>query len=787
MVERLRAAEEAAAEEQRAAGPVVRPPAAGNMATAGRLGSGDAAALGRDDVADLGGLAGNRAVVQFIGGGSGSGTPQAGPTPLPGGPAPGPTQQGPTRQGQAPGPAQQGPAPGPAQQGPAPGPAQQGPAPGQTPAPPQGQKTTQPPTKAAAPPPVAVTVEPPPPIDWIASLPEHIQKQIDSLGAAGFAKANAGDKAYSDARAKNRTTFMHTMRWLMGKNNDAAIQQHFQDIKPMDVNGGKGDDSQLWAHVSTRERLLEVKAELEAQGQPMPQTTVGLGMRGDHLHTAGKGPGWYTHACGFAVDWRAYPNPRIADPKLITLIDVVTGGTPDMRTSVVQNQRVDLVIKIGQGTADPAEKKKLFDSIESEYKRLTEASEKFKTDLPKDTLDRLREVEKARGPAVAAGERLAQLKKNKAAKDKIEAAQKAFDDAQKPFEKLRDALIADLAKLFEPWIKKIDERIAVIDKHAKDAGVDLDVLTGQFGFQERKANIDTLTRTERTITSAATADVATVLQLHRDALAIKARIDAARAGLADPDQFSSDLDETEKTTDAVLTGLDPLQEALGGILPKAKFEIKPTAPLKAGKVSQQTITALKADAGKLGPRFNKVAVRVLPSAVSFDETEAGLTEAKDDYAKRQAYRAEKVKALGAGKVEELLAEKIQLINLKGAKDGLLTNAGDFLIATKLESGNPSVDQLLGVMPESKGGFFTPDPDGGEKDAEAGRWSGSHGFNLAFIKAMVNHGFELGMAWKGGSDPMHFELAEGRKYLTSAGTEPVQAGAVLRVVEGLTDW
>jgi hypothetical protein len=635
----------------------------------------------------------------------------------------------------------------------------------QTPAP--GQTSAKTPAAGAAAG-AAKAVEPPPPIDWIAGLPEHIQKQIDALGAAGFAKANAGDPRFVDARTKNRITFMHTMRWLMGKNNDAVIQKHFEDIKPMDVSGGKGDDNLLWAHVSTRERLLEVKAEVEALGQPMPQTTVGLGMRGDHLHTAGKGPGWYTHACGFAVDWRAYPNPRIADPKLITLIDVVTGGPPHMKTSVMGEKRVDLEIKIGQGTADPAEKKKLFDSIESEYKRLTEASEKFKTDLPKETLDRLREVEKARGPATAAAERLANLKRSKASKDKIDAAQQAFDDANKTFEKLRTALMADLPKLFEPWIKKLDERIAVIDQHAQDAGVDLDLLTGAYGFKERKENIDALAKTERAIAATSAADVATVLQLHRDALAIKARIDAARAGVTDPDQFKSDLDEIEKATDAVLTGLDPLQEALGGILPKAKFEIKPVAPLKAGKVSQQTITALKADAGKLGPKFNKVAVRVLPNAVTFDETEAGLTEAKDDYAKRQAYRAEKVKALGQGKVDQLLAEKVQLMSLKGAREGLLTNAGDFLIATKLESGNPSVDQLLGVMPETKGGFFTPDPDGGEKEAAAGKWSGGHGFNLAFIKAMVNHGFELGMAWQGGSDPMHFELAEGRKFLKTGG-------------------
>jgi hypothetical protein len=86
------------------------------------------------------------------------------------------------------------------------------------------------------------------------------------------------------------------------------------------------------------------------------------------------------------------------------------------------------------------------------------------------------------------------------------------------------------------------------------------------------------------------------------------------------------------------------------------------------------------------------------------------------------------------------------------------------------------------MPENKGGFFTPDAEGGDKEAKAGKFSGEHGYGQAFIKAMVSHGFEAGMAWRGGSDPMHFELAEGRKFLKTGGGSPVQAGATLRAEE-----
>jgi hypothetical protein len=66
--------------------------------------------------------------------------------------------------------------------------------------------------------------------------------------------------------------------------------------------------------------------------------------------------------------------------------------------------------------------------------------------------------------------------------------------------------------------------------------------------------------------------------------------------------------------------------------------------------------------------------------------------------------------------------------------------------------NPGVVQLLDK------GFFTPDagPAADEKFNP-----NKHGFNLAFMRAMIQHGFDQGIAWSPGSvDPMHFELVEG---------------------------
>ena len=503
-----------------------------------------------------------------------------------------------------------------------------------------------------------------PAIDWIESLPAHIKQQIDNFSAAQEKAADTGNEKLADARTRNRQTFMDTMRWAMG-DDDTVIQQHFQAIAPIDVGGGE----ELWAHSSTRERLAAVKAELEAQGIPMPQTTVGLGMRGDHLSRGTKGRTWFTHAVGFAVDWRAYQTPRITDDKLITLFDVVTGGRPDMKTSVEGDTRIDLEIKMGQGKADPAEAKKLLDSVDAEYTRLTQASETFKTDLPKETLDRLGEVEQARFAVGTARKALARLKARKKPKaataDEIAAAEKAVTDAQERYDKLVAAVVPDLPKLFEPWTKKIDERIAAIDQEFTDAGVDQKQLTSDYGLKEQDKKIKQVRKDEATLAKAKIKDEAKLAQLHQQA-----------------------------------------------------------------------------------------------------------QEMAEDLAERRKYRADTTTALGAKKVQALIDEKFKLITLRGLKEGLITNANGFVFRTKLATDDPAIDQLLGLMPENRGGFFTPDAAGGEAQAKAGQFSGEHGYGLAFIKSMVSHGFEAGMAWRGGSDPMHFELAEGRKFLKTAGKSPL---------------
>jgi len=731
MGDRVRAAEEST-EEKPAAPVIVRPePAVSNRQSAELLTGPAPGAARLDDISGLGGAAGNRAMAQWLG--NGPATPGAAPAPAP------------------------------------------------------------------APAPAVAAVPAVPPIAWIDTLDDEVQRQIDSFNPGNEAELKKGaDQRLTDLSQAHRVKFMETMKGLMG--SYAAVEAHFKDVKPM----GNSVKWPLRAHVSTRERLLEVQEDLKGQDVPMPQTDVGLGMRGDHLHPEGKGPGWFTHAAGFAVDWRAYRAPKISDPNMIALFDTVTGGPPHMRTSVEGNARVELEIKMGQGTADAAESQRLLDSIETEYKRLAEGSEKFKTDLPATTLARLRAVELARIAIPPAEAQAAAVKKDpKSTKPQIDAAELAAATAVLNFRKLRDAVIADLPKLFEPWTKKLDERIAVIDGHAAAAGVDLGELTGRAGFAERTQHADSLTAARRRITQQATQDAAAGVRVHHDSLLVQARVGAARAGLAaaakqppEADQWTAELGRIEQDNNRILFYLFQARLWLGGIVPTAELEAKPVPPPKPAPVTAQSISSLRNDTDRLLPRVAAVGGHAnMVTAEEFAKAGTELTATTNDIQERRDYRQQKITELGGGtdrraqaqgtaKVEALLDEKVKWLALKAAKNGLISNANDFVLRAEPDTLNPALTQLLGLKPGTgPGGVFTPDPAaGGEQEARTGQWSDAHGYNLAFIKSMVSHGFELGVAWKGGSDPMHFELAEGRKFLESHGTEALVAGADLRAQE-----
>jgi hypothetical protein len=645
------------------------------------------------------------------------------------------------------------------------------------------------PTPQVAPPPT-------PDVDWIESLDPHIQQQIDLFTASYLAQTTgAAKQKLLDQRAANRVTFMNTMRNLFG--SDASTQTHFQAIQPME-NSKKYP---LWAHVSTRERLLKVQQDLKQQDIPMPDTDVALGMRGDHLHPEGKGPGWFTHATGFAIDWKANATPHIKSGSLIKLFETVTGGKPHMDFQMTMTQRLDVIEKMGQGTATQAESKKFLDRVEVEYDRLKTGSDKFKTDLPETSMKPLREVEAARTVLTSALYKLKLLlNSGKAAKAAVLAAKDAITAAQTDFDAKKADATAHLKEIFAPWTKKLDAEIAKIDKAAADKGVDLSKLTGDYGFKELNTSLTGMRVKAARLQQQAVAVAAQVLAVQQQLNTVASRVVAARAWIADPatptpqDGLAEALDAVDAKLTTAGTTLAPLKTTLGTIAPTAKVDPKPLPPPKAASITSAQVKALATQADKVATGATAASTKLTPVAKPLVDLTAQIGATTADIAARQAYRKQKTEELGGGtdkaaqkkgsaEVAALLEQKVQWLRLREAKNGLETDANDFVFKGP-DVRDPGITQLLGIMSGTRGGgFFTPDAEsGGAADAKAGRWSGSEGYNLAFAKSMLSNGFEWGVAWEGQSDTMHFELVEGRRLLESGGTRALVAGQQLAATE-----
>ncbi|MEV7630150.1 hypothetical protein [Actinoplanes sp. NPDC089786] len=596
-------------------------------------------------------------------------------------------------------------------------------------------------------------------IDWIAALPGHIQGQIDMFQASALDKATgAKHQKLLDQRQQYREIFVTEMSKYLG--GPAQVQAHYEAIHPISV--GRGEE--LWVHDSTRERLMEVKADLEAKNIPMPATTVGLGLRGRHVHNTG-GAGMMTHGLGFACDWKAYAAPHIKDAKLHTLFETVTGGKTSFQLEVGGKPlggqgRLDLIEQMGQGTADADKQRQFLESLTSEYNRLKQGSADFKTSLPESGLAPLREVENRR---TELNRIAARLKKAKA-KDRP-ALQAELVTAQEAFEKAKAAVQANLATIFKPWLDELAKRGEEIEKGAANRGVDLrgDVSTPGALAELAKERAE-FAKNVKKIEQEARKLLSGVRENHQILLREAAAIEA---GLTD--------DNPDKAT--LLAAARQLlgdSGALGTEVDDLLTDEKP-AKYSAAKGPKRTVAEWRSALDKAGARLGR-------HRTTFGEVSGPLAEARsqqeataDDIAARKERNAGVSAKVGKTGLAQLQADRKTLFWLDETARSLSTNI-DFVLKSK-DVADPGITQLLGLMSGVQGGgFFTPDEEqGGEAQAAKGEWSGTHGYNLEFFKAMVQHGFELGVAWDGSADTMHFELVEGRRLAISGGSRGLVAG------------
>ncbi len=558
-----------------------------------------------------------------------------------------------------------------------------------------------------------------------------------------------------DQREHYRQTFVLNMTRFLGSQD--AVRAHFEAIHPMD-----GTD--LWVHDSTRERLLAVKADLEAKGIPMPATSVGQSLRGRHLHDK-TGAGMMTHGLGLAVDWKAYAAPHVTDPRLHALFQTVTGGPPAFHLTVGGHglgpeARRDLIEQMGQGTADPDRARQLLDSISSEYRRLAKASADFKTSLPESTLTELREVERLRAEASKAAQRLAKSR----GKDRAEL-EMAATAARQAFEAKKAEVQARLEVLFAPWVAELEERAAAIEAAAAEKGVDLrDDVTTKEDLAALEHQHAKLAQSVRETEKKAAKLLAGVRETRRS---IEREIAGIEAGLPDG---SADRSSLLATAQELLVDSEGLDKAMADLLPDQK---PPSAG--GGKGHHRSVEgwrrALAAAGERLAAHHNHFAEIEGP----LQELRPKQESVSEELATHRAGNAEVVTKVGKDGLAKLQADRKSLRVLDETAKALRTDI-DFVLKSR-DVKDPGITQLLGLMPGTEGGgFFTPDPEqGGEAEAAKGAWSGSHGYNLEFFKAMVQHGFDLGVAWEGTPDTMHFELVEGRRLAASGGTRPMEAG------------
>jgi hypothetical protein len=312
-------------------------------------------------------------------------------------------------------------------------------------------------------------------------------------------------------RANYRKAFMRTMRCLLGP--DPATKNHFSALE--EVTPG------LWLDAEAAGRIRQVRTALQAVGHDIPSTDVGQGLRGHHL--TNHSTGWWGHALGFSIDFFAYENPHITDPRTSRLVDLLTGGADRMKFTGDAGDELDygarraIIRSIGEKsaagedpTADPAFARFL-DQVDQQYLGMVAGSRKLQDDLTVLPADNRRELEQlkhdyvdlyeqivgARGDVAAqekeltAARRTARTKLVKAATAagvkaaKIDDATvdadadvapvaKKLADSKKKLDDLvaRQAALKDrLPKIFEPWLARIKAEFLDLDAAAAKQGV----------------------------------------------------------------------------------------------------------------------------------------------------------------------------------------------------------------------------------------------------------------------------------------------------------------------------
>ncbi len=515
------------------------------------------------------------------------------------------------------------------------------------------------------------------------------------------------------SKIEDRRDFLLGMRQYLGSHQ--KVVEHFQNIEKVNVPGNVN------LHQRAAQRLLMVKEKL---GDAMPSTSVALGLRNRFRPHKRNSKGLMAHPLGYALDYRATANPHITDPRLVKLLQMHIGGSINFNFGMNYTQRRQILKQMGQQTeaggieldSQFGQQATLFlERFDAEYQRLSSASKQFTTNLP----DALQEAKSVLQELKDVDSQLKQVakklkRKSKKGKPELELQQQQLLEKKQQLEFQVATFKADMPKLFQPWLDQIDTQIKRIEVSAGEINLSSLPTKKELSQQEKKAKLNY----KRLLKSK-----------HKNNRKIKILDKKIASSQKKKQAFEAEIDKYQ-------VEMDQLQSQVATL----------TTSKQQNRVDQKIKT--------LDRKMVRASKRRQKHEAEIVKWQAEVQQLKSQVVQQDEQELIAQKTLQElAHLRELLSEKAEWEVWQSLKKALREDER-FVFGGKGSSTvkNPPIMQLVDK------GFFSPDQELAEGETFKAH---KHGFNLAFMRLMAEHGFDQGISWSPGStDPMHFELVEG---------------------------
>ncbi len=556
----------------------------------------------------------------------------------------------------------------------------------------------------------------------------------------------------------NRQAFMDYMACSLG--GDRGTQEYFESLVEFDAG--------LNVHPEVARRLDHVKDDLGRAGLPMPRTTVGQSLRGDHTRNTRErnSPGMLAHAMGLAVDWFAYKNVHLTDERLIAVIGAYTGRSHSLDLGP---KGLDTIVAMGEASMGAAPKgfdaaagAALVERVGTEFDLLSAASDRLATSLPvsKDELLGIQNTVFAlQRKVTTTNAALAKARRNK----RTEAAtlaglQAAAEAAKAELLAKHEELKPRLAQIFDPWLTAIAKKKADLTAAAGGHGVALGDVSTDAALKAARQSVQRGVKPAlgdlKRVVADATAAGGGVVKVLRE-------IGWAATHLEERKLPRQATEEDRIRWQPLLTGLQEQGEAALGDADALKAEAallmaSQGRPIARGGQGRRRAFGGDGDLAAwtkgLGQQQARLAGARQLLAAARAKLPKDVAGQATDYADR-VRRNEAVLATVKDRAvfERLQEQKKQWYFLDRAGQDLVNDLSFMFKAPDVR--DPGVAQLLGFADEKYGGggFF-----GTTAKGKANPKSDEAGFNRAFFQRMVTYGFEPAASWHH-ADTMHFEL------------------------------